>query len=127
MSEKNKKVIHVRDLVIKADQVHLEQPPPPRRKSPFWGFGPDDREHESREDGRESHNQTSMRRQRGEEGEEGESSNRERVDPFWGRPMRREPEHVESASKESESHESSSHEDEESNDDRRERRPFSWI
>ncbi|HLR09658.1 MAG TPA: hypothetical protein VK136_10480 [Bacillota bacterium] len=39
--EKNKKVIHVKDLTIKADNVYFEQPPPrPRpRWNPFF-FGP---------------------------------------------------------------------------------------
>lgn len=37
MSE-SKKVIHVKDLVIKAENVHFEQPPRPERGRPFDAF-----------------------------------------------------------------------------------------
>lgn len=36
----NKKVIHVKDLVIKADNVHIESERRPHRPDPFFGFGP---------------------------------------------------------------------------------------
>ncbi|HLR79411.1 MAG TPA: hypothetical protein VK119_02360 [Bacillota bacterium] len=35
MSDKKKKVIHVRDLIVKADHVHIEQRRPKRRRNPW--------------------------------------------------------------------------------------------
>ncbi|GGB40347.1 hypothetical protein F3157_16435 [Virgibacillus dakarensis] len=47
MSDK-KKVIHVKDLVIKADNVHIE-PRRPHRYDPFFGGRRMDEQHESAE------------------------------------------------------------------------------
>ncbi|WP_188455659.1 hypothetical protein [Virgibacillus oceani] len=87
MSEDRRKVIHVRDLVIKADNVFIQ----PRRshRDPFFG---------GRRDEREEHD------------ERGEQEHHDHMEDDYESPDR-------------DHHHDRDHDD----DDRGERRPFSWI
>ncbi|NBJ70911.1 MULTISPECIES: hypothetical protein [Clostridia] len=79
MSERKKQVIHVKDLVIKADNVYIEPqrtPRPPYRRDPFFSSRPID-EHEN-----EGHEQDELFEE--EEHKEADGEHREdgRRSPF---------------------------------------------
>ncbi|AIF45224.1 hypothetical protein [Virgibacillus sp. SK37] len=77
MSEK-KQVIHVKDLIIKADNVYIEPTHQrrPREVDPFFGRAP-------RSDREERDNESSEERFHHDESEEASEHKEERRRPFW--------------------------------------------
>lgn len=111
LSEKKKQVIHVKDLVIKADHVTLE--PPERRVDPFFGprrpVGRDEQGVEKREENEEEPlNENRVHPFFGFFGRTRDDANPEErrqrdFDPILGRPIKREEEASESEETEEES------------------------
>jgi len=126
MSEKKKQVIHVKDLVIKADHVTLDQPE--QGYDPFFGrrrpnplFGP---VREIREEESSESRSVESRSESGEESVERKTDpffgprrdaldNRERreFDPILGRPLKRQEESFNTTESSSSSSEKSSGDD----------------
>ncbi|HLR61657.1 MAG TPA: hypothetical protein VK097_04365 [Lentibacillus sp.] len=63
----HKKVIHVKDLVIKADNVHIEPQRHHQRRDPFFGrwMGRDDEAHEKSMDKHDDHHEESSEDKKG--------------------------------------------------------------
>jgi|SRR5699024_9702588 len=81
MSEKKKQVIHVKDLIIKADHVTLDQPEP--KHDPF--FGPRKPRQYFQQEERAQMKET---REQDKDEDHSEDQQKRRLDPLFGFPRR---------------------------------------